>query len=99
MAKFPIFIRPTLEGCLRQGIIPKHAIRSIASWHQFARLSAAGKIPFEYNEPGWDDLSKMLGNESFLSSPQLWGDLPRKYPEFADVLRQEINEMELKWPV
>ena len=99
MAKFPIFIRPTLEGCLRQGIVPKHAIRSIASWHQFARLSAAGKIPFEYNEPGWDDLSKMLGNESFLSSPQLWGDLPSKYPEFADVLRQEINEMELKWPV
>lgn len=51
MAKFPIFIRPTLEGCLKQGITPVHSIRSIASWHQFAIHVAAGKIPFAYVEP------------------------------------------------
>jgi len=99
MVKFPIFIRPTLEGCFAQGISPTHCIRSIASWHQFARHVAAGKIPFKYIEPSWDDLSKMLGTEDFITSRQLWGELPETYPDFAESLRSEINEMELKWPV
>ena len=99
MAKFPIFIRPTLEGCLSQGIVPTFSIRSIASWHQFARHAAAGKTAFDYLEPSWDDLSAMLGTDDFINSRQLWGDIPEKYPEFAEVLRREISEMELKWPV
>ncbi|SFR55185.1 D-arabinitol 4-dehydrogenase [Yoonia tamlensis] len=99
MAKFPIFVRPTLEGCLKQGIMPVHAIRSIASWHQFARLVAAGKIPFKYVEPSWDDLAAMLGTEDFVQSQQLWGDLPKTYPAFAEKLRHEISELETQWPV
>ncbi|MDA8746672.1 mannitol dehydrogenase family protein [Litoreibacter sp.] len=98
-AKFPIFIRPTLEGCLKQGITPTYAIRSIASWHQFARHVEAGKIPFDYVEPSWEDLRAMLGTDAFITSRQLWGDLPDTYPIFADTLRNEIAEMELKWPV
>ncbi|MFT5065553.1 MAG: mannitol-1-phosphate/altronate dehydrogenase [Yoonia sp.] len=99
MAKFPIFIRPTLEGCLAQDIMPTYAIRSIASWYVFARLVAAGKIPFNYVEPSWADLEAMLGNDSFITSRQLWGDLPETYPEFAATLRREITELEAKWPV
>ena len=99
MVKFPIFIRPTLEGCLKQGILPKASIRSIASWHQFAKHVAAGKMPFKYIEPSWDDLESMLGNDTFITSRQLWGDLPETYPEFADTLRSEISELEQKWPV
>lgn len=99
MAKFPIFIRPTLAGCLSQGIVPVFGIRSIASWHLFARHVAAGKIPFKYVEPGWDDLQKMLGTDAFLTSRQLWGDLPETYPVFAETLRREIAELEKKWPV
>lgn len=99
MAKFPIFVRPTLEGCLKQGIMPIYSIRSIASWHQFARHVAAGKIPFKYVEPSWDQLEAMLGADAFITSRQLWGDLPETYPEFADTLRREIIEMEAKWPV
>ncbi len=99
MAKFSIFVRPTLAGCLRQGITPTYAIRSIASWHQFARHVAAGKIDFNYVEPSWDDLAPMLGTEEFIQSAQLWGDLPKIYPVFAETLRSEIAEMELKWPV
>lgn len=99
MVKFPIFIRPTLEGCLKQGILPIHAIRSIASWHVFATHVAAGKIPFKYVEPSWDDLSAMLGTDMFLTNRQLWGDLPDTYPEFVASLRHEIKELELKWPV
>lgn len=99
MAKFPTFIRPTLRGCLSQGIMPVLTIKSIASWHQFARLYDAGKIPFKYVEPSWDQLKAMLGTDAFVTSPQLWGDLPETYPEFADTLRRAITEMESKWPV
>ncbi len=99
MAKFPIFIRPTLEGCFAQGIVPIYSIKSIASWYVFARHVASGRIPFEYVEPSWDDLSAMLGNDSFVTSPQLWGDIPDTYPEFADALRRQITELEAKWPV
>ncbi|MEL6450092.1 MAG: mannitol dehydrogenase family protein [Pseudomonadota bacterium] len=99
MAKFPIFIRPTLAGCLAKGIVPIHSIRSIASWHQFAVHVAAGKIPFAYVEPSWDILKALLGTDAFVTSAQLWGDLPATYPVFAETLRHEITEMELKWPV
>lgn len=99
MAKFPIFIRPTLEGCFKQGIVPVFAIRSIASWYVFARHVDAGKIPFKYVEPGWDDLKALLGTEAFLTNRQLWGDLPETYPEFVETLRREIKELEIKCPV
>jgi D-arabinitol 4-dehydrogenase len=99
MAKFPIFIRPTLSGCLKQGIMPIYAIRSIASWYVFARHVAAGKIPFDYVEPSWTELAAMLGSDTFLTNRQLWGDLPETYPKFAETLRCEINELELKCPV
>jgi len=96
MAKFPIFIRPTLEGCLQQGIVPTFAIRSIASWHTFARHVDAGKVGFDYVEPSWSELQPMLGTEHFILNRQLWGELPTTYPEFADTLQQEINDMESK---
>lgn len=99
MAKFPIFIRPTLAGCLAQGIMPVHAIRSIASWYVFARHVAAGKIPFDYVEPEWDTLKSLLGTDDFVTNQQLWGDLPATYPDFAQTLRQTITELEITWPV
>ncbi len=99
MAKFPIFIRPTLAGCLAQGIVPIHAIRSIASWYVFARHVAAGKIPFDYIEPSWDALAAMLGTDAFAASPRLWGDIPENHPIFVQTLQREIAELELKWPV
>lgn len=99
MVKFPIFIRPTIEGCFKQGIVPVYAIRSIASWYVFALHVDAGKIDFKYVEPAWSDLQSLLGTDAFITNQQLWGDLPSSYPEFADTLRQEIKEMESKWPV
>ena len=99
MAKFPIFIRPTIEGCFANGIEPTYAIQSIASWYVFARHVQAGKIPFEYIEPGWQELASMLGNDSFLTSTQLWGTIPQDYPKFIEMLQCAITEWEEKWPV
>ena len=99
VAKFPIFIRPTLEGCLHQGIMPHKGILSIASWYVFALHVQAGKIAFEYIEPSWQSLQIMLGSDDFIYSKQLWGDLPTQYPEFADALRTAIKSMEQSWPV
>lgn len=99
MVKFPIFIRPTLEGCLQQGITPVFAMRSIASWYVFARHVDAGKIPFEYVEPSWTELKTLLGTDAFLTNRQLWGDLPAQYPDFVETLQREIVDMEATWPV
>ena len=99
MAKFAIFIRPTLEGCLKQGILPIYTIRSIASWHVFAVHVDKGNIGFDYVEPSWKELSALLGTDAFLTNRQLWGDLPELYPEFPKTLQQEIVDMESKWPV
>jgi len=99
MVKFPIFIRPTLESCLKQGIMPTHSIRSIASWYVFALHVDAGNIGFKYVEPNWNELKTMLGTDLFITNPQLWGELPLTYPEFAETLRSEIVLMESKWPV
>ena len=99
VAKFSIFILPTIEGCLKQGIIPNFAIQSIASWYQFARHCKAGKIAFTYLEPSWVELEQMLDSDEFVTSSQLWGDIPQTYPIFAETLRREISEMEQKWPV
>jgi D-arabinitol 4-dehydrogenase len=94
MAKFPIFIRPTLAGCLSQGIMPQYGIKSIVSWHSFAQRVAAGQIPFDYLEPSWTQLKALLGTDEFVMSEQLWGDLPTTYPEFADALRAALKEVE-----
>lgn len=99
MAKFPIFVRPTIESCLKQGIMPTYAIRSIASWYVFALHVDSDKIGFDYLEPGWSDLKALLRTDDFITDRQLWGDLPETYPEFAEHLRQAITEMEAKWPV
>ncbi|NKB77448.1 MAG: mannitol dehydrogenase family protein [Gammaproteobacteria bacterium] len=99
MAKFPIFIRPTLEGCLNQGIMPVYAIRSIASWYVFAQHVNAGNIGFKYVEPAWNELQVLLGTKDFLTNRQLWGELPVQYPDFVETLQREIVNMELKWSV
>ena len=98
-AKFSIFIRPTLAECLDQGIMPKAGITSIASWYVFAQHVQAGRIPFDYVEPSWAQLSALLGTDDFITSQQLWGDIPAKHPEFADALRAAITQMEQTWPI
>jgi len=100
-AKFPIFIRPTIEGCLAQGITPRHSYESIASWYVYARRSAAQQTSIPYHEPNWPLLAPMLepGCEAnFAASSLLWGDLPDRYPGFVDGIVNSIEEMDRTWP-
>ena len=53
-SKFPIFIRPSLEGCLAQGIDPTFGYDVVASWYVYARRHAAGAMHIPYADPYWD---------------------------------------------
>lgn len=101
-AKFPIFIRPTIEARLESGNMPTYAIRSIASWYCFTRAFKDGRATIDYLEPNWASLLPLIkpGNvQGFSTSTALWSDLPKRFPEFAKVLSETITEMEKPWPV
>ena len=100
-AKFPIFVRPTLEGCLAQGISPKHCYTSIASWYIFARRHAREQGRIAYHEPNWHLLAPMLEDGAeydFATSVTLWGDLPSAHSDFATGIVSAIKEMDDRWP-
>ena len=100
-SKFPIFIRPTLEGCLEQGRMPHHGLTSVASWYVFARRIASGALALDYAEPNWASLAPLLADgaqNDFATSRMLWADLPTRYPEFSQSLLTHIEEMESTWP-
>ncbi|MGC6453429.1 MAG: mannitol dehydrogenase family protein [Candidatus Puniceispirillaceae bacterium] len=100
-AKFPIFVRPTLEGCLVQGITPRHCYLSIASWYVYARRAASRQTAIPYHEPNWHLLEPMLaaGQEAvFAASQLLWGDLPARFPGFAGAIVDSIQEVDQRWP-
>ena len=100
-AKFPIFVRPTIEGCLVQGITPHHCFASVASWYVYARRSAQNGTAIPYHEPNWHLLEPLLQpgcERDFATSPLLWGELPDQYPVFADGITQSIEEMDKRWP-
>ncbi|KMW57351.1 Mannitol dehydrogenase family protein [Candidatus Rhodobacter oscarellae] len=99
--KMQVFIRPTLEGCLAQGISPTRGYDCVASWYVYARRIAAGAMPIPYTEPFWDTLAPLLApgqEEAMARSGALWADLPETYPEFAPGILTAINEMEETWP-
>jgi len=100
--KFPIFICPTLAGCLKQGILPRAGLRAIASWYVFCKHIESGALPIAYGEPYWDNLRELLQEDQvdrFAQSVSLWGALPQDHPEFTPALITAITEMEKKWPV
>lgn len=101
-AKFPVFIRPTLEGCFECGIEPTFGLRSVASWYVFARRVISQELNVAYNEPSLPDLQPMLapgGFRAFAISEQLWVDLPQRFPMFKQLLARQIEEVEASWPV
>ena len=100
-SKMPIYIRPTLEACLQQGITPRYGFDCVASWYVYARRYAAGNMPIAYHEPYWEALKPMLaeGQEAvFAADRQLWSDLPETYASFVPGLVSAIAAMEEAWP-
>jgi D-arabinitol 4-dehydrogenase len=100
-SKFPIFIRPTIEGCLDQNISPKWCYESIASWYIYARRFCEGKMQVKYIEPYWDQLEPLLkrGQEiTFSRLKKLWGNLPDKFNEFSPNIQDAILRADKKWP-
>lgn len=100
VSKFPIFVLPTIRGCYAQGIAPTYALQGIASWYVFMRLYEKGQIPFDYIEPKWDFVEPFLkpGCEYlFAENPELWGDVPEKYPQFVNQLCDAIDVMQLRF--
>lgn len=106
-AKFPIFIRPTLEGCFQQGQIPIHAIRSIASWVVFSRRVFSDRLEFDYFEPNRERLLPLVQAddlEEFVNNEPLWGDLAVQFPQFPQFpqfqqeLERQVALVEQQWP-
>jgi len=100
-SKIPIYVRPTLESCLKLGITPRYGYACIASWYVYARRFAAGTMPVTYHDPYWGDLLPLLakGQEmAFAQNRQLWAQLPETYPDFGAGVVAAINEMEKSWP-
>ena len=101
-SKFPIFIRPTISSCLKQGISPTWSYDSIASWYVYARRFARGQTHIHYVEPYWDQLEPLLeeGQETaFAQAEALWSQLPQTYEEFVPGIVQAIKRMETTWPI
>jgi D-arabinitol 4-dehydrogenase len=99
-SKFPIFVLPTLTGCLSQGISPKFGYEAIASWYVYARKFAIGQMPIPYHEPNWDALEPLLADgqeEAFARSRKLWGNLPETNTEFVPDLVSTIKRVEQRW--
>ncbi len=91
--KFPVFLNPTIEGCLARGHMPRHTLRSIASWYRFCRRARDGELPFAYVEPNWALLAPLLDDPAdFVACDLLWGPIVRQYPEFAPALHQAIKD-------
>ncbi len=100
-SKMAIYIRPTLEACLRKGIFPKVGFDCVASWVIYARRFKSGNCKITYHEPFWKKLEPIIspGEELKLAmDSQLWGDLPERYSSFAPGLVDAIEQMEKKWP-
>lgn len=100
-SKVQIYIRPTLESCLKQSINPVYMLDCIASWYVYARRFKAGTMPIHYHEPYWEQLSPLLdaGQEMrFATDSQLWGELPQTYSQFPGALVSAIEKMEQSWP-
>jgi D-arabinitol 4-dehydrogenase len=100
--KFPIFLLPTIEWHLLKGVTPEYSIKAIASWYIFLCKVITNEISFEYIEPKWNLLKIFLADdkeESFASSEELWGSIPRVYPNFSKRLVEEIKEMKVRYKV
>ncbi len=100
-AKMPLFVRPTLESCLEQGIAPRFGYDCVASWYVYARRHVNGGARVPYHEPRLERLRPLLAageEEAFAREPDLWGGLAERHGDFAPGIVAAIQRMEEAWP-
>jgi len=71
-SKMQLYIKPTLESCLKQKINPIYSIDCIASWYVYARRYQAGNMQIPYHEPYWDQLCGLLIESKIKRMEQKW---------------------------
>ena len=94
VGKFPIFILPTINKCFELNIIPENSIESIASWYIFMKKIDNKTLKFNYYEPSLEWIKQYLKDdmlEKFIYNSDLWGNTPKKYPMFGEVLNKKIQ--------
>ena len=102
LAKHPLYLLPTLADSFAAGREPRLGIRSVAGWYVLARRVSSGLMDFDYIEPRMAELKPLLADgafDAFANSRLIWGELPQIYPAFADILRNQVTEVEARWPV
>ena len=100
VSKFPVFLLPTIRGCLARGVVPRSAITSVASWYVFLRRLEAGRLRFDYVDPKLPMIRPLLGKgreEEFARLTGLWGDTARRYPQFVRELCARISELDAEY--
>ena len=101
-SKMRLYILPTLVACFQNGRVPRHGLKSVASWYVFARRYADGMMRVEYHDPNWNLLKPLLAAEceiEFAKTKKLWGHLPQTFPDFVSGLVAAIKEVEDEWPI
>ena len=96
-SKFPVFLLPTIRVCLTRGLMPSAAITAVASWYVFLRRVEDGRLDFDYVDPKLDLLRPLLatGREGdFARFAGLWGETPRRHPEFVREVCSRIADLE-----
>ena len=100
VSKFPVFLLPTIRGCLVRGVVPRFALTSVASWYVFLRRLVTGRIEFDYVDPKLPMIRPLLAagrEEEFARLAGLWGDTARRHPEFVRELCARIAELDAKY--
>ncbi len=100
--KMQIFIRPTVDACLKEGRVPERAILSIASWFIYARRIHLQQLSARYVEPNWHLLEPLLVDDTGRSCAVfegLWADLPTRFPQFETAFVAAVEQVEKQWPL
>jgi len=94
-SKIPIFVIPTIKKCFEMSIEPTNCISAIASWYKFMKKINNNELNFNYIDPKWDWLKNFLHDDKiddFCSNKDLWGELPKTFPRFKEILKLKIND-------
>lgn len=95
-SKFRQFLLPTLEGCFDRDINPECSIKSVACWYVLLKKVADGSSSFNYQDPYFSFLKTFLQpgmEQQFARIPEIWCDLPQRYPQFPKLVEAEIKQL------